>query len=115
MKITIREIGDIAILHITGEIRRTSFEETTLHDLVKSQLERGIRNILFNFENVEAIDSFGVGEMLASYTSTHNLGGQIKLVRISKKLSLVFKIAWLDRIFENFDSEAAALASFGKS
>jgi anti-sigma B factor antagonist len=114
MDITLREIGDVVVFDIKGEILRSDVMETTLHQAVKCQLERGRRNFLFNFEHVEFIDSFGVGEMLASYTSTQNLGGKIKLVRISKKLVLVFKITWLDRIFESFDSEAAALQSFAK-
>jgi anti-sigma B factor antagonist len=115
MDITIRDIGDIVVFDIKGEILRSDVMETTLHQLVKGQLERGRRNFLLNLENVEFIDSFGVGEMLASYTSTQNLGGKIKLARISKKLGLVFKITWLDRIFESYDSEAAALQSFAKA
>jgi len=114
MDITIRDIDNIVVLDIKGEIRRSDVMETTLHQVVKCQLERGRRNFLLNFENVEFIDSFGVGEILASYTSVQNLGGKIKLARISKKLSLVFKITWLDRIFESFDSEADALQSFAK-
>lgn len=114
MEITTRDTGDIVVFDIKGEIRRTNIAETTLHEVVKSQLERGRRNILLNLESVDFIDSFGVGEMLASFTSTQNLGGKIKLTRISKKLGVVFKITWLDHVFEVFDDEAAAVQSFSK-
>ena len=115
MDIIIRDIGDVVVVDIKGRMRRSSVVEITLHQVVKSQLERGRKNILLNLENVEFIDSFGVGEMLASYTSIQNLGGKIKLTRISRKLGLVFKITWLDHVFEIFDNEAAALQSFNKS
>jgi anti-anti-sigma factor len=114
MQITTRDMGDVVVFDILGEIRRTNVVETTLHEVVKSQLERGKRSILLNLENVDFIDSFGVGEMLASFTSTQNLGGKIKLARISRKLGVVFKITWLDHVFEVFDDETAAMQSFAK-
>lgn len=114
MDIRTRDFNRIVIFDIDGEIRRSDMTETTLHQLVKSQLENGKRDILLNFENVEFIDSFGVGEILASYISTHNLGGKFKLVRISKKLYLIFQVTMLTRVLEIYDDEADALKSFEK-
>jgi anti-anti-sigma factor len=84
----------------------------TLHQLVKDQLDVGKRNILLNFKDVEFIDSFGVGEILASYISTHNLGGKLKIAKISKKLYLVFQVTMLTKVLEIFDEEELALNSF---
>jgi len=112
MVIKTREKGDVVIFDIEKEIRRSDLSESTLHDLVKKRLESGARNILFNFEKVEFIDSFGVGEILASYISTHNLGGKFKLARISKKLFLVFQVTMLTKVLEIFDNEESALKSF---
>ena len=80
--------------------------------MVKDQLDSGIRNILLNFDNVDFIDSFGVGEVLASYISTHNLGGKLKIAKISKKLYLVFQVTMLTKVLEIFDEEDVALGSF---
>ena len=107
-----REKGDVVIFDIEGEIRRSDLSETTLHELVKDRLMSGTRNILFNFEKVEFIDSFGVWEILASYISTQNLGGKLKLARISKKLYLVFQVTMLTKVLEIFDSEESAMQSF---
>ncbi len=115
MEIKTRDINDIAVFEIAGEIRRTDTPEITLHQLVKSNLDRGKRNILLNLKDVGFIDSFGVGEILASYISTQNLGGKLKLAEISKKLHLVFQVTMLYRVFEIFDTEDAALKSFAKS
>jgi anti-anti-sigma factor len=112
MVINTREKEDVIIFDIEGEIRRSDINDATLHQLVKSQLERGKRNILLNFQNVEFIDSFGVGEILASYISTQNLGGKFKLAKISKKLYLVFQVTMLTKVLEIFDSEESALSSF---
>ena len=92
---------------------RTSID-VTLHQLVKEQLDTGKKHILFNFDKVEFIDSFGVGEILASYISTHNLGGKLKLARISKKLFLIFQVTMLTKVLDIFDEEDTALQSFFK-
>jgi anti-anti-sigma factor len=112
MTITKRVKSDVVIFDVDGEIKRTDITDTTLHDLVKAVLEEGRRFILLNFEKVGFIDSFGVGEILASYISTHNLGGQLKLARISKKLFLIFQVTMLTKVLEIFEDEDAALHSF---
>jgi len=112
MEIHAREKDDVIIFDIEGEIRRSDVTDVTLHQLVKDQLDVGKRNILLNFKEVEFIDSFGVGEILASYISTHNLGGKLKIAKISKKLYLVFQVTMLTKVLEIFDEEELALSSF---
>jgi anti-anti-sigma factor len=112
MEINSREKQDVIIFDIEGEIRRSDITDVTLHQLVKEQLDDGKRNILLNFQNVDFIDSFGVGEILASYISTHNLGGKLKIAKISKKLYLVFQVTMLTNVLEIFDDEEKAFDSF---
>ena len=112
MEIHAREKDNVIIFDIEGEIRRSDVTDVTLHQLVKDQLDVGKRNILLNFKEVEFIDSFGVGEILASYISTHNLGGKLKIAKISKKLYLVFQVTMLTKVLEIFDEEDLALNSF---
>ena len=114
MIINKREKNSVVIFDIEGEIKRSDITDVTLHQLVKDQLESGKKHILLNFDKVEFIDSFGVGEILASYISTHNLGGQLKLARISKKLFLVFQVTMLTKVLDIVEDEDAALQSFFK-
>ena len=114
MEINAREKSNIVIFDIEGEIRRSDLTDVTLHQLVKDQLDDGKRNILLNFRNVEFIDSFGVGEILASYISTHNLGGKLKIAKISKKLFIIFQVTMLTKVLEIFDDEDVALDSYFK-
>ncbi len=114
MVIQKREKEGIIIFDVDGEIKRSDITDVTLHDLVKAVLDEGHRFILLNFEKVGFIDSFGVGEILASYISTHNLGGKLKLARISKKLFLVFQVTMLTKVLDIFEDEDAALRSFSR-
>ncbi len=115
MVIKTREQDNIVIFDIDGEIRRTDTNQETLHSLVEGQLDRGRRNVLLNLGGVEFIDSFGVGQILASYISTQNLGGKLKLCRISHKLLLIFQITMLHKVLEIHEDCDRALASFGKA
>lgn len=114
MNIKKRMKDGVVIFDIEGELKRTDIIDVTLHQLVKDELESGKKHILLNFEKVPFIDSFGVGEILASYISTHNLGGRLKLARISKKLFLIFQVTMLTKVLDIFDEEESALASFLK-
>ncbi len=114
MIINKREKNSVVIFDIEGEIKRSDITDVTLHQLVKDQLETGKKHILLNFDKVEFIDSFGVGEILASYISTHNLGGKLKLARISKKLFLIFQVTMLTKVLDIVEDEDAALQSFFK-
>jgi anti-sigma B factor antagonist len=115
MRIASRDREGILIFDIEGDIYRSSEMPTTVHEAVKSQLQQGRRNILLNMENVSSIDSYGVGEILASYVSVQDIGGKIKLLRISKKLSIVLKLVGLLGVFEVFDNETDAIQSFSRT
>lgn len=114
MIIRTRERDDIVIIDVEGEIKRSEEAGETLHQIIKEQLDAGKRQILINLEKVDFIDSFGVREILASYISTHNLGGKLKIVKISKELYLIFQVTMPTKVFEIFDDEDAALKSFFK-
>jgi len=115
MGINISDHKQVAIFDLEREIRH-GFDpkEPTLHQLVKSQLEQGKRDVLLNFADVEFIDSFGVGELLASYLSVHNQGGKLKLCRVPKKIFLILEITQINRILEIFGDSDSALKSFEK-
>lgn len=115
MRINLREKENVVILDISGEIRRSDITNVTLHQMVKDQLAAEKINILLNLEEVEFIDSFGVGEILASYISTQNIGGKLKLSKISKKLYLIFQVTALTKVLEIYDNEETALDSFSSS
>lgn len=114
MKIEARETENVIIFEIRGRICRSYDSAASLHHLVKAHLDQGHKNILLSLENAELIDSFGISEILASYISTQNIGGKIKLTRIPQKLGVIFCILGLDRVLEIFDNEASALQSFNK-
>jgi len=115
MVIKTREIDNVVVFDVEGEIRRTDTVQETLHNLVEAHLDKGRRNVLIDLGGVEFIDSFGVGQILSSYISTQNLGGKLKLCKISHKLLLIFQITMLTKVLEIHEDCDRALESFGKA
>jgi anti-sigma B factor antagonist len=107
-----REVASVIVFDIEGEISRQDTPQVTLSGLIQGELDRGRRDVLLDLTGVGFIDSYGVGEILASYKSIQNLGGRLKLCRISPKLLLIFKITGLDRVLDIREDCGRALESF---
>jgi len=111
MKINTRIVGDIQILDWSGKI--TLGEGTmSVRNAVRDILQSGGKKIILNLAEVSYIDSSGIGELVSSYTTVTNSGGQLKLLSLTKKIHELLQITKLLTVFETFENEQAALASF---
>jgi anti-sigma B factor antagonist len=72
----------------------------------------GADKILIHLEKVTTIDSSGVGELVSAFTTVTNRGGKLKLVNLPPKVNDILQITQLITVFEVYDNEAEALASF---
>jgi len=115
MEITTRVIDDIAIFRIEGDLTRATCDAPTLHDRVKTQLADDKRKIIFNFEKAGFVDSFGVGQIIATYQSAQNLGGSFKLASLPPRLLLTLKTTKIVPLISAYPSEESALASFAET
>ncbi len=113
MALTKREVGDVTIFDIKGDFVLTRIEEIGLYRSVKDSLAAGKRRFLVNLEAVSFMDSTGFGELFRSTLSARNEGGDIKLLKVPPKIRIIFKITGVERIYEFFEDEKEAIASFG--
>jgi anti-sigma B factor antagonist len=111
MKIETRTVGDIRILDCSGKI--TLGEGTmAVRNTVRDILKNNGKKIILNLSDVNYIDSSGIGELVSTYTTVTNNGGQLKLLNLTKKIQELLQITKLLTVFQVYDSESAALASF---
>ena len=111
MKIETRTIGDIKVLDCSGKI--TLGEGTmTVRNTVRDILKGNGKKIILNLADVNYIDSSGIGELVSTYTTVANSGGQLKLLNLTKKIQELLAITKLLTVFQVFENEQAALASF---
>lgn len=111
MKIDDRIVGDVHIMDCSGKI--TLGEGTqAIRNKVREVLKNGGKKILLNLGDVSYIDSSGIGELVSSFTTVTNQGGQLKLLNLTKKIQELLAITKLLTVFQVFDNEQSAIKSF---
>ncbi|MCH7664449.1 MAG: STAS domain-containing protein [Acidobacteria bacterium] len=111
MKVDVRHREGVTILEPKGKIT-IGVGDIALRDAVVESLEAGSRNILLDLNQVSTIDSSGVGEMVSAYTTVTNRGGKLKLLNLPPKVVDILQITQLITVFETFEEEDEAVASF---
>lgn len=113
LQISDRVVDGITILDMQG---RLVLDEV---DLFRRRIEEAIRErrlqIVLNLKGITYIDSAGVGMMVGKYLSVRRQGGDMKLLHLSPRSQRVMTITKLVTVFEAFDSEAQAIASFASA
>jgi anti-sigma B factor antagonist len=113
MNISQRTVQGVCVLDVDGPITLGAEGSERLGDKVRSVVQAGERKVLLNLGSVAYIDSAGLGAMVNAYTTVKNQGGALKLVAVTKKLNDLLVITKLATVFDSFDTEAAAVQSFG--
>jgi len=114
MKATIRQVDSVIVIDVSGRI--TLGEGCAqLRELIRDQLSKGHKQILLNLADVTYIDSSGIGELVSAFTAVSNQGGQLKLLKLTKKVHDLLQITKLYTVFDIHDDEAKAIASFQKA
>jgi anti-sigma B factor antagonist len=111
MTLTERAAGPVTIIDVDGKVTVTDANQ--LRDKVRSLLQQGRMHLIVNLAHVPYMDSAGLGELVQAYATVTRQGGALKLLNTTSKLRDLLVITKLATIFESFDSEAGALASFG--
>jgi anti-sigma B factor antagonist len=111
MKSQVRDVGGVRVMDLEGKITIGS-GDVQLRQLVEESLSSGKQNILLNLKGVSHIDSSGIGEMVGCYTTVTRRGGAMKLASLPSKINDILQVTQLITVFDVFDNEAEALATF---
>jgi anti-sigma B factor antagonist len=111
MQTAIREINGVTIVDVSGRITLGE-GNVMLREIVRELVENGKKRILLNLGEVQYVDSSGVGELVKTYTTIRNQGGQLKLVNLSKRVHDLLEMTRLYAVFDIEKEEASAIRSF---
>ncbi len=107
----LRQSGTITIIDLRGSIDLGEGSLTlrrTIHNLV----DAGRTRIILNFSEVHSMGSAGVGELAGAYMPVKSKGGELKFLNPIKKVLGMLQVTQLDREFEVYTDEQAAIRSF---
>ena len=106
-----RQAGDVTILDLSGDVR-IGEGAVALRDSIRNLADQGKTKVLLNLAGVKYMDSTGVGELIANYTTVTRGGGQLKLLSLTERIQNLLVITKLLTVFDSYDNEAEALKSF---
>jgi anti-sigma B factor antagonist len=111
MRIDVQQRDGVTVLSPQGKIT-IGVGDVALRDAIHQALDSGASQLVVNLAGVSTIDSSGVGELVSAYTRVGSRGGRLKLATLPAKVQDVLTITQLIQVFEVYDTEAEAVASF---
>jgi anti-sigma B factor antagonist len=103
--------NDVAILRLSGDLTGGTDGEH-FHDTIKQVIAEGKTKVLVDMGKVYLVNSTGLGILIAALTSTKSAGGTLKLLSVTKRIESLLMVTKLSLIFETFQDEEKAIASF---
>jgi anti-sigma B factor antagonist len=111
MKASSRSVNGVEIIKLDGKITIGAGDQQ-LREVIGNALNSGKQNLLLDMSGVTTIDSSGIGELVGSFTTVTNRGGKLKLLHLPAKLNELLHVTQLITVFEVYENEAEAIASY---
>src|SRR5947209_5259087 len=101
------QLGDVTVIHCRGRII-FRIEAEALSHAFAAALQQS-KHIILELQGVSAIDSGGMGELVALHMWAQGCGATLKLSGLSSRLLYLLELTNLTAVFEIFATQEAAL------
>ena len=104
--------GDVFVLGCNGRI--VSVDDcAVLRERVGNMLRESLK-IVVNLQEVDCIDSEGMGMLVGLFVSARNRAGELKLASPCQRVTDLLRRTSLDTVFRVYANDDEAVAAFGK-
>ena len=111
MNIKTREEEGVTIVDLDGKLT-IGDGDVKLREEVGDLIQSGVKKIILNLGGVKTMDSSGLGELVRCKSTADEAQAVIKLVHVQDKVQQVLEMTRLIGVFEDYNDEIDALASF---
>jgi anti-sigma B factor antagonist len=111
MKVLKEQKGDITVLRLRGTLMGGP-DSKVFDEALSDALERGETNVLVDMADISWVNSTGLGILIAGHRTLSLKGGVLKLLHVSKRIESLLMVTKLNTLFESYDDESQAIASF---
>ncbi len=102
-------VNDFLVVRVSGELDLLTAE--TFRNLIEGELfQQKARNLVLNLEQVNFIDSSGLGVILGRYKRIREQGGVVAIVGAQPHVKRVLELSGILRIIGLYDTEEQATA-----
>ena len=111
MNLIQRDVQGVTVLDLVGKL--TAGENADkLGGRVATLVADGRTQVVLNLGQLNYMDSSGLGQMIACYSKLKKAGAVVKLAQTTTRIQDLLAITKLVTVFDSYDTEALALASF---
>lgn len=111
MELSVKRVSNRAMLCISGMLTATKLSES-LRGQAKELFEDGTDKLIINMQNLIHIDSTGIGELVAAYTSAANSEAELLLAYVPTEVRDLLEATNLLDVFEVLDDNSEELIEF---
>jgi anti-sigma B factor antagonist len=108
LDLIVRKEGDYAILEVGGEI--DVYTAPKLREKLIELVSDGSYHLIVDLENVDFLDSTGLGVLVGGLKRVRNHDGSLQLVCTQEKILKIFRITGLTKVFPIHSSIEEAMA-----
>ena len=88
--------------HIANEVR------DEIDDIL---ISKSIKNIIFNFKNINFMDSSGIGVIIGRYKKISSEGGRVTVVSANDRIKKIFNLSGMNKIIGVYDTYEEVVSS----
>lgn len=111
MNYYVSEQDGVVVISLNGKIMGGP-EATEINEKFHQLIDEKKLKIVIDLNNVEWMNSSGLGILIGAVTLLRNNQGKLRLINVSDRIQNLLKITKLSGIFETSDSLEAAISSF---
>ncbi len=111
MKISRTDKDDVTVIAISGKLMGGP-DADAFAEHVRQILGEGRRKLLVDLGDVSWVNSTGLGILIEGHGQVNRAGGEMKLCKVSRRVESILMVTRLNMIFESYNDESQALASF---
>ncbi|MBR8702150.1 Anti-sigma-B factor antagonist [Fusobacterium sp. DD29] len=105
-----KNVDDIKVLKVIGEL--DALVAPKLKDRITKLVDGDSTKFIIDFEEVTHINSLAMGILRGKLKVVKDMDGDIKLIKLNEHIKSIFEMIGLDEIFEIYENEDEAVASF---
>ncbi len=109
LQITTREFDRVIVVDVVGKLT-IGESRTQLRDLIHMLSGTGHKKFLLNLAGVDYVDSDGMGELVRCFTTVRQRGGEMKLVKVNKRVADLLQMTRLNTLFEIYGGKHSVVA-----
>ncbi len=117
LRIDTRQTDNVTVLDLNGALMFGPESQLLAQHVKKlaaaqTPTDGDAPQVLIRLNELTCIDSCGVGELIASFTTVKKCGGVLKVCEAGARVAEVLRIVRLQALVDLYETEAEALASF---